>query len=79
MQQSAFWRSTLHAQANFDTYTVLQMADAPSIDVYPMPSQEHPTGIGELGLPGIAPAMGNAIFAETGKRVRRLPFSDSPA
>ena len=66
-------------QANFDTYTVLQMADAPSIDVYPMPSQEHPTGIGELGLPGIAPAMGNAIFAATGKRVRRLPFSDSLA
>ena len=66
-------------QANFDTYTVLQMADAPSIDVYPMPSQEHPTGIGELGLPGIAPAMGNAIFAATGKRIRRLPFSDSLA
>jgi isoquinoline 1-oxidoreductase subunit beta len=66
-------------QANFDTYTVLQMADAPSIDVAWLPSQEHPTGIGELGLPGIAPAMGNAIFAATGKRVRRLPFSASLA
>jgi CO/xanthine dehydrogenase Mo-binding subunit len=66
-------------QANFDTYTVLHMADAPQIDVYPMPSHEHPTGIGELGLPGIAPAMGNAIFAATGTRVRRLPFSDSLA
>jgi hypothetical protein len=54
-------------------------ADAPSIDVYPMPSQEHPTGIGELGLPGIAPAMGNAIFIATGKRARRLPFSDALA
>jgi isoquinoline 1-oxidoreductase subunit beta len=66
-------------QANFDTYTVAHISDAPSIDVYALPSQAHPTGVGEIGVPAIAPAVGNAIFAATGKRVRRLPFIDSLA
>jgi isoquinoline 1-oxidoreductase subunit beta len=66
-------------QANFDTYTVLHMPDAPSIDVYALPSHEPPTGIGELGLPGIAPAVASAFFAATGKRARSLPFSDAYA
>jgi len=66
-------------QANFDTYTVLHMPDAPSIEVYALPSHEPPTGIGELGLPGIAPAVASAVFAATGKRARSLPFSDAYA
>ena len=66
-------------QANFDTYTVLHMRDAPSVDVYALPSHEPPTGIGELGLPGIAPAVASAVFAATGKRARSLPFSDAYA
>jgi len=66
-------------QNNFYDYTVLRMADAPSIDVHVVPSNEKPTGIGEICTPPIAPAVGNAIFALTGKRVRRLPFSDALA
>ena len=64
-------------QANFDTYPVMRIAEAPAIDVAIVPSDASPTGIGELGVPAIAPAVSNAIFAATGKRIRRLPFSDA--
>jgi len=62
-------------QNNFYDYTVLRMADAPSIEVHVIPSTESPTGVGEVCTPPIAPAVGNAIFTLTGKRVRKLPFS----
>ncbi len=63
-------------QGNFDTYTVLHMDQAPGIDVITVDSHDSPTGIGELGVPAIAPAVANAVFAATGKRFRSLPFSD---
>jgi isoquinoline 1-oxidoreductase beta subunit len=66
-------------QSNFDSFTVLHLKDAPTIDVYALPSHEPPTGIGELGLPGIAPAVAAAVFSATGKRIRTLPFSDALA
>jgi isoquinoline 1-oxidoreductase beta subunit len=66
-------------QNNFYDYTVLRMADAPSIDVHVVPSTEKPTGIGEICTPPIAPAVANAIFVLTGKRVRQLPFSQTLA
>jgi isoquinoline 1-oxidoreductase subunit beta len=66
-------------QRNFFDYTVLRMADAPQIDVFIVPSGESPTGVGEVFTPPIAPAVGNAVFALTGKRVRQLPFSDALA
>lgn len=66
-------------QNNFYDYTVLRMADAPRIEVHVVASSEKPTGIGEICTPPIAPAVGNAIFALTGKRIRQLPFSDFPA
>jgi isoquinoline 1-oxidoreductase subunit beta len=66
-------------QNNFYDYTVLHMADAPSIEVHVVPSTAPPTGIGEVCTPPIAPAVGNAIFVLTGKRVRSLPFSDALA
>jgi isoquinoline 1-oxidoreductase subunit beta len=66
-------------QQNFFDYTVLRMADAPPIEVHIVPSTEKPTGVGELCTPPIAPAVGNAIFKLTGKRVRQLPFSDALA
>jgi isoquinoline 1-oxidoreductase beta subunit len=66
-------------QSNFYDYTVLRMADAPSIEVHVVRSTETPTGIGEICTPPIAPAVGNAIFALTGKRARTLPFSDALA
>ncbi len=64
-------------QKNFDTYTVLRNAGAPKIDVFTVPSREDPTGVGEIAVPALAPAVANALFAATGKRVRNLPLSDA--
>jgi isoquinoline 1-oxidoreductase beta subunit len=61
-------------QSNFDTYRVVRMNEAPAVEVYIVPSEEAPTGVGEPGTPPIAPAVANALFALTGKRVRRLPM-----
>jgi len=62
-------------QSNFNDYEVLRMDDAPPvIEVHIVPSPERPGGVGEVGVPPIAPAVCNAIFAATGKRIRRLPI-----
>jgi isoquinoline 1-oxidoreductase beta subunit len=62
-------------QSNFHDYEVLRLNDAPPIiEVHIVPSAEPPGGCGEPGVPPIAPAVANAIFAATGKRVRRLPI-----
>jgi len=60
-------------QTNFDTYQVLRMNEAPAIEVHIVPSFEPPGGMGEPGTSAIVPAVTNAIFAATGKRVRKLP------
>lgn len=61
-------------QSNFHDYPVLRMEEMPEIDVHIVESAEPPTGVGEPGVPPIAPAVANALFALTGKRVRRLPI-----
>ncbi|HVS87909.1 MAG TPA: xanthine dehydrogenase family protein molybdopterin-binding subunit [Candidatus Acidoferrum sp.] len=62
-------------QSNFHDYEVLRLCDAPPvIDVYIVPSSDPSGGCGEPGVPPIAPAVGNAIFAATGRRIRRLPI-----
>jgi len=61
-------------QSNFDGYQVLRMRDAPDIEVHIIASNEDPGGMGETGVPPLAPAVANAIFAATGKRIRRLPI-----
>jgi len=64
-------------QANFDEYQMARMNDAPKeIVVDIIDSKELPSGVGEVGLPTFAPAMCNAIFAATGKRIRSLPLSN---
>ncbi len=61
-------------QNNFNDYPLVRMDEAPVIEVYIAPSTEAPGGVGEPGTPPIAPAVANAIFAATGKRIRRLPI-----
>jgi isoquinoline 1-oxidoreductase beta subunit len=61
-------------QSNFSDYQILRLAEMPVVEVYIVPSNEAPGGIGEPGTPPIAPAVGNAIFAATGKRIRKLPI-----
>jgi isoquinoline 1-oxidoreductase subunit beta len=61
-------------QANFDSYEPLRLSDMPKVEVHIVASSEAPTGIGEPGVPPVAPAVSNAIFAATGKRLRSLPF-----
>jgi len=66
-------------QANFNSYDVVRMDEAPVVDVHIVPSTEAPGGMGEAGVPCIAPAVANAIFAATGKRIRRLPIANQLA
>jgi isoquinoline 1-oxidoreductase beta subunit len=61
-------------QSNFNNYAMLRMNEMPEVEVYIVPSTETPGGIGEPGTPPIASAVINAIFAATGKRIRRLPI-----
>jgi isoquinoline 1-oxidoreductase subunit beta len=64
-------------QSNFDAFATLPMNETPLIEVHITPSTLPPTGIGEPGLPPTAPALANAIFAATGKRIRHLPIAPS--
>ncbi len=61
-------------QTNFDAYPVLEAGEMPRIEVHVVDSAEKSGGAGEPGTPPIAPAVANAVFAATGKRLRRLPF-----
>ena len=62
-------------QTNFHQYEPLRMDEMPLIETHIVPSTNSPGGMGEVGTPAIAPAVGNAIFRATGKRIRRMPFS----
>ena len=62
-------------QANFDTYDMLRMNEMPVVEVHIVPSEENPTGMGEPAVPPVAPAICNAVFAATGKRIRHLPIA----
>jgi isoquinoline 1-oxidoreductase subunit beta len=61
-------------QTNFDSYQILRMNEAPTVEVHIVQSPESPGGMGEAGTSAIIPAVTNAIFAATGKRVRKLPI-----
>jgi isoquinoline 1-oxidoreductase subunit beta len=61
-------------QRNFDTYQPLRISDMPKVEAHIVTSNEPPSGVGEPGVPPVAPAVTNAIFAATGKRLRSLPW-----
>jgi isoquinoline 1-oxidoreductase beta subunit len=61
-------------QSNFDSYEPLRISDMPKVEVHIIPSQAAPTGVGEPGVPPLAPAVSNAIFQATGKRLHSLPW-----
>ena len=62
-------------QSNFNNYRVLRIDEIPAIDVHIVPSSERPTGVGQEGVPGIAPAVANALAAANGRRLRKLPLA----
>jgi isoquinoline 1-oxidoreductase beta subunit len=62
-------------QSNFFDYQVLRIEDMPAVEVYIVPSTEAPTGVGEPGVPPVGPALSNAVYAASGKRIRTLPFA----
>ena len=61
-------------QSNFGDYPMVQLAQAPVVETWIVPSTRAPAGVGEPGVPPLAPAVANALFALTGKRQRALPF-----
>jgi CO/xanthine dehydrogenase Mo-binding subunit len=63
-------------QGNFDRFPLPRMTEVPPIDVSLVPSGARPGGMGEVGVPLVAPAIANAVFALTGKRIRSLPLAD---
>jgi isoquinoline 1-oxidoreductase beta subunit len=64
-------------QGNFDSYQILRINEAPAVEVHIVPSDAPPGGMGEAGTSVIVPAVANAIFAATGKRLRRLPVDSA--
>jgi isoquinoline 1-oxidoreductase beta subunit len=62
-------------QRNFDTYRSMRIHEMPKVEVHIVPSTEKPTGVGEPGVPPLAPAVANAVARLTGTRIRRPPFT----
>ena len=61
-------------QSNFHDYPILRMEEMPVVEVYIVDSGQRPTGIGEMGVPPVSPAIANAIYAATGNRIRHIPI-----
>jgi isoquinoline 1-oxidoreductase beta subunit len=61
-------------QSNFHDYPILRMDEMPVVEVHIVASDQRPSGMGEMGVPPIAPAVANAVFAATGKRIRHIPI-----
>jgi isoquinoline 1-oxidoreductase beta subunit len=62
-------------QSNFDDYPLFRFDEMPEIEVIILPSTSAPQGVGEMSSPPVIPAVANAVFAATGKRIRRIPIS----
>ena len=65
-------------QSNFPSYPMVTLSQAPVVETHIVPSNHPPTGMGEPGLPPVAPALANALFVLSGQRLRELPLMPSP-
>jgi len=74
LREKLMYRDGVAQQTNFHDYPVLRMNDVPKITTRVLVTENQPGGIGEVGLPPVAPAVANAVFKLTGKRLRALPF-----
>ena len=74
VNHSTHFKDGKAVEKNFNTYGMPRIAEIPSIEVHIMENNEKPGGVGEPGVPSFAPALCNAIFDLTGKRIRKLPF-----
>jgi isoquinoline 1-oxidoreductase beta subunit len=74
LRERLIFKDGVVQQSNFHDYPVLRMADAPKITIKVIVTDNKPGGIGEAGLPPVAPAVANAVYKLTGKRLRDLPF-----
>jgi CO/xanthine dehydrogenase Mo-binding subunit len=72
-QEITFARGRVQ-QGNFNDYELLRFHECPLIETHLVPSEAPPTGVGEPGVPVVAPAVANAVFAATGRRLRALPL-----
>ena len=63
------------ATSNFDNYPIIRMSEVPEIEVHMVKSTDRIGGIGEPGVPPLAPALANAVFSATGARIRRIPLT----
>ena len=79
MQSQITFKNGMVEQSNFHDYQVMRMGNMPKVEVYIVQSTEKMGGVGEPGLPPVAPAVTNAIFAATGKRIRTLPIGNQLA
>ncbi len=68
------WKNGVCQHSNFNNYHVLRLSEMPELEIHIIENGEAPGGVGEAGLPPVAPALGNAIFAATGVRLRNLPI-----
>jgi len=75
IKHETHFKDGMAVEKNFDTYPMPRINDIPEIEVHIMDNDEAAGGVGEPGLPPFAPALCNAIFDLTGKRIRKLPFN----
>jgi CO/xanthine dehydrogenase Mo-binding subunit len=74
LKQQITWKRGRVEQSNFNDFELLRIDECPVIETHLVPSSGQPTGVGEPGVPPVAPAVANAVFAATGQRLRSLPL-----
>jgi isoquinoline 1-oxidoreductase beta subunit len=74
LKQEITWKKGRVEQSNFNDFELLRIDECPVIETHLVSSNGPPTGVGEPGVPPVAPAVANAVFAATGKRLRSMPL-----